>query len=81
MDKKDKMAVTPKGLKIMAAGVLVMIAGFVLMAGGGVKDPRVFNYGMFNFQRLVAAPIVIASGVVVIVSGIMGKFRKDGEEK
>lgn len=69
-----KMAVTPKGLRIMIAGLLVMVAGYVLLSGGGSSDPAVFNYAMFDFRRLVAAPLVIVAGLVVMVVGIMGKF-------
>ena len=76
-----KMAITPKGLRLMIAGLIVMVAGFVLLAGGGSKDPQVFNYAMFDFRRLVAAPIVIVAGIVVIVVAIMGKFGRGGEEK
>lgn len=68
----DRMAVTPKGLKLVLAGLVVMIAGYVLMAGGGSDDPQVFNYAMFNFRRLTLAPIVIMAGIVTIVCGIMG---------
>lgn len=68
----DKMAVTPKGLKLVLAGLVVMIAGYVLMTGGGSDDPQVFNYAMFNFRRLTLAPIVIMAGIVTIVCGIMG---------
>ena len=75
------MATTAKALKIMIAGILVMIAGFILLAGGGVKDPQVFNYSMFDFRRLVAAPVVICCGIIVEVIGIMGCARKKGEDK
>ena len=77
----DKMAITPKGLRLVLAGVLVMIAGYILMTGGGSDDPAVFNYAMFDFRRLVAAPIVILAGIAVIVVGIMGRFGKKKEEK
>ena len=72
----NKPAITRKGLKLLLAGVLVMLAGFILMMGGGVKDPQVFNYAMFDFRRLVAAPIVIVAGVVVVIVAIM---RRDAE--
>lgn len=65
------MAITAKGLKLLAVGLLVMIAGFILMMGGGSDDPQVFNDGMFDFQRLVAAPIVIICGIVIEVVAIM----------
>ena len=73
---KGKMATTPKNLRMMIAGLLVMIAGFILMTGGGSKDPQVFNYAMFDFRRLVAAPLVIIAGIVVEVVSIMGIFKK-----
>jgi len=72
MKNNDKMAMTPKGLKLLIAGVIVIIAGLILLSGGGSKDPEVFNYAMFDFRRLVAAPIVIIAGIVVEVVAIMG---------
>ena len=67
----NKPAIDPKGLRILIAGVIVMAAGFILMMGGGVKDPQVFNWSMFNFQRLVAAPLVILCGVVIVIIAII----------
>ena len=76
--KNDKkMAVTAGGLKLMIAGLLVMAAGFILLAGGGSDDPQVFNYAMFDFRRLVAAPIVIVAGIVVEVVAIMRRPKKE----
>ena len=66
---------TRKGLKILLAGLIVMIAGFVLLTGGGSSDPAVFNWSMFDFRRLVAAPIVIVAGIIIEVVAIMGKFK------
>jgi len=75
MEENPKMAITPKGLKQLIIGVLVMIAGYILLSGGGVKDPQVFNYDMFDFRRLVAAPLVILAGVVIEVLAIMGVLK------
>lgn len=72
MENKEKMAVTAKGLRLMIAGVLVMAAGFILLSGGGSKDPQVFNYAMFDFRRLVAAPVVILCGIIIEIAAIMG---------
>lgn len=66
---------TRKGLKFLLAGLIVMIAGFVLLTGGGSSDPAVFNWSMFDFRRLVAAPIVIVAGIIIEVVAIMGKFK------
>ena len=71
----DKLPISPKGLKLMIAAVLVMIAGYILMMGGGSKDPQVFNYAMFDFRRLVAAPVVIVAGIVVVIVAITGCFK------
>ena len=78
MDKG--MATNRKGLRLMIIGVLVMIAGYILMIGGGSDDPQVFNYAMFDFRRLTAAPIVIICGVVIVVVAIMNVVRKYKEE-
>ena len=72
----DKMALGPKNIKFMIAGLLVLVAGFLLLSGGGSKDPNVFNYAMFDMRRLVAAPIVIVAGIVVEVIAIMGHFKE-----
>ena len=76
----DKMAITRKGLIWMVAGVLVMIAGYILMMGGGSDDPKVFNEAMFDFRRLVAAPVVIIAGIVVEVVAILGVCRNKKSE-
>ena len=70
------MAVTAKNIKLMIAGLLVMAAGFLLLSGGGSDDPQVFNYAMFDWRRLVAAPIVIVAGIVVEVIAIMGHYKE-----
>ena len=62
---------TPKGLKYLLIGLLVMVSGYILMMGGGSDDPEVFNYAMFDFRRMVAAPIVIILGIVIEVAAIM----------
>ena len=74
-NNQDKMATTAKGIKLMIAGLLVMVAGFLLLSGGGSKDPNFFNEAMFDWRRLIAAPIVIISGLVVEVIAIMGNFK------
>ncbi len=62
---------TPKGLKYLLIGLLVMVSGYILMTGGGSDDPETFNRAMFDFRRMVAAPIVIILGIVIEVVAIM----------
>ena len=80
MFSMDNMGTSRKGLRLLLAGFLVMVAGYILMTGGGSDDPNVFNYAMFDFRRLYAAPLVIIAGIVTIVVAIMGNF-KDKEER
>ena len=79
--KKDfdpgRMAMTREGLWLLLAGVVVMVLGFVLLAGGGSKDPEQFNYAMFDTRRLVIAPLVIVAGIVVEVAIMRVKKDKD----
>lgn len=70
------MAMTPRGLKYLLAGLIVMVSGYILMSGGGSDDPQVFNYEMFNFRRMVAAPVVIVLGMVIEIVAIMKVFKK-----
>ena len=72
----ENMAITPKGLKMLLAGLVVMVSGYILMTGGGSDNPEVFNYAMFDFRRLVAAPLVIIMGIVIEIVAIMGTFKK-----
>ena len=81
MENNEKMAITPKGLKYLIIGLIVMISGYILMMGGGSDDPQVFNYAMFDFRRMVAAPVVIILGIVIEVVAIMGLFGKGKKEE
>ena len=80
MKNNEDMAITPKGLKYLLVGLVVMISGYILMTGGGSDDPQVFNYAMFDFRRMVVAPIVIILGIVIEIVAIMGVFKSKKEE-
>jgi hypothetical protein len=70
-----KMPITARGLRLLLVGLIVMISGYILMMGGGSDDPQVFNYAMFDFRRMVAAPVVIILGIVIEVVAIMKVFK------
>lgn len=83
MSENTKMPMTEKGLRLLLMGLIVMVAGFVLMIGGGTVDPDRFNWAMFDFRRLVAAPLVIICGIVIEVVAIMArpKDRVDNDKE
>ena len=79
MEENTKMPITPKGLKYLLIGLVVMVSGYVLMMGGGSDNPQVFNWDMFDFRRMVAAPAVIIMGIVIEIVAIMGAFKGKDE--
>ena len=75
MENNEKMPITRRGLKLLLIGLIVMVSGYLLMMGGGGDNPQVFNYVMFDFRRLVAAPAVIILGIIIEVVAIMRVFK------
>ena len=56
---------------LMAAGLFLLLLGYILLSGGGSDDPNVFNSAMFDTRRLVVSPILIILGLVTEVVAIM----------
>jgi len=56
---------------LFAAGLALIVIGFILMSGGGSEDPNVYNEELFSNRRIVIAPLLIVSGFVVEVFAIM----------
>lgn len=82
MSDNTKMPITGKSLRMLLMGLVVMVAGFVLMMGGGTVEPDNFNWAMFDFRRLVAAPLVIICGIVIEIVAIMRRpTDSDNTEK
>jgi hypothetical protein len=58
----------------MAAGVVLIAIGMLLMAGGKSDNPAVFNdKEVYSTTRITIAPILILAGLVLEVFAI---FRK-----
>jgi len=62
---------------IMIIGVVIILFGFVLMAGGGSDDPTVFNADIYNFRRIRLAPTIVLIGLAVEVYAIMANPIKN----
>ena len=56
--------------KILLIGLAVIALGFILMAGGGSEDPKVFNPEIFNFRRIRLAPTVVLIGFGITIYSI-----------
>jgi len=59
---------------LMLAGVLCMAIGFILMLGGGMPDPNVWDEDIiYGFRRIVLAPFMILAGLVTLVVAVFKK--------
>jgi hypothetical protein len=61
--------------RLMLIGLAFIVAGFLLMVGGGSSDPTKFNPEIFSFRRITLAPILILTGYVIEIFAIMKKPR------
>jgi hypothetical protein len=58
----------------MIAGVVLILLGLALMAGGKSPDPHKFNYDeIYSFRRITLAPILMMIGFAIEVYAIMKK--------
>ena len=60
---------------LMGVGVLVIVVGFMLMAGGGNHTATEFDWSIYSTRRITLAPIVVILGFVIEVLAIMVRFR------
>ena len=72
----DKFALPQRNIVVILIGLLLMILGFILLAGGGSASPEEFSYEMFSTRRLTGAPLVIHAGIVGEIVGVVKVFRK-----
>lgn len=61
---------------LMLIGLAVIALGFILMSGGGSKDPNVFNEDIYNWQRIRLAPTLVIIGLGIEIYAILTKPNK-----
>ena len=60
----------------MLGAVVVLIIGFLLMAGGRSEDPNVFDpKQVYSTTRITIAPILILAGLVLLVIAIFRQSK------
>ena len=72
-EKQESLALGEKNYKLMGIGLLIIVIGFVLMAGGGSEDPEVFDETIYDFRHITLAPMVVLAGYIFEVYAIMKK--------
>lgn len=56
---------------LMAAGVALMVTGYLLMQGGAQTNPDLFNPDeIYSFRRVTLAPVLVTAGLVLEVFAI-----------
>ncbi len=76
--QKQSFVFEKKNYLLMAAGIVFMIIGYLLMQGGGSEDPTVFNEEIFNARRITWAPLMLIIGLVIEVYAIMASNSSNG---
>jgi len=69
--KKSGLLFCSSQYKWLLGGLALIILGYVLMAGGGSKDPSVFNPAIFSFRRIRLAPFLVLSGFAAEIYAIL----------
>ncbi len=78
-EKKEKLIIInnlfgKENYMWMLAGIVVLVLGFVLMAGGKSADPKVFDpKEVYSTTRITIAPLLIIIGFILEIIGIMKK--------
>lgn len=58
----------------MIAGLVLILLGLLLMAGGKSPDPNKFNYDdLYSFRRITLAPVIMMIGFALEAYAIMKK--------
>ncbi|MBR0335525.1 MAG: DUF3098 domain-containing protein [Alistipes sp.] len=73
-ENDNKMPLTMKNYLLIAIGVVIIILGFVLMAGGDAATAEEFNQNIFSFRRITLAPIVVIAGFAFEIYAILKRF-------
>jgi hypothetical protein len=77
---RSEFAFDKNNYKWLLICLAFLLIGFLLMIGGGSDDPDVFNYGMFDFQRLTLSPILLFIGYIIGIYAIMRKPKSQPDE-
>ena len=74
---KTGFAFGKENYRIFIIGVIIVVIGYLLMIGGGTDIPNEFHEDeIFSFRRITLSPIVILSGFVTVLVGIMKKSKE-----
>ncbi|HTO36422.1 MAG TPA: DUF3098 domain-containing protein [Flavobacterium sp.] len=79
-ENKQEFLFEKTNYKILIIGIVVIIAGFLLMSGGGSKDPSVFSEEIFSFRRIRLAPTMVLAGFGIVIYSILKNPKNNTDE-
>ena len=75
-EQKQEFLFDKINYKILLIGIGVIALGFILMSGGGSKDPNVFSEAIFDFRRIRLAPTTVLIGFGITIFAILKNPKK-----
>ncbi|MDR0545262.1 MAG: DUF3098 domain-containing protein [Odoribacteraceae bacterium] len=78
--KGDGFPMPADNYKKILIGLVIIVAGFALMTGGGAGSPDTFNYDIFSFRRITLAPAVVLFGFGYVFWAIIRDPEKKRQE-
>ncbi len=77
MKSENQFVFRRKNYKFMIIGIIFIVLGFILMAGGGSDDPNVFNPEIYSWRRIRLAPTFILIGFAIEMYAILLNPNKE----
>ncbi len=74
-ENKEYLPFHRQNYLFLIVGVVLVVLGFIMMSGGGNENPEVYSDEFFSPMRLTVAPLVILSGLAVVMIGIFRKTK------
>ena len=78
MDRRD-FAFGKTNFILLAAGMVIVIIGFILMAGSGSTE-QAFNPDIFSARRIKVAPLVCLFGFLPMIPAILYTPKEENKE-
>lgn len=74
--ESNGFAIGEQNMKLIIIGLVIIVIGFALMAGGGSSDPTVYDEEIFNFRRVTLAPLIVLFGFMFEIYAIMKRPKQ-----
>ena len=71
---RQKFAFDKTNFILLVAGMVIVIIGFLLMAGEGSSETQ-FNPDIFSVRRVKVAPVVSLAGFVFMIYAVVRRSR------